>query len=1060
MKGFDMSLALSSVHIWTKFAKAFILLCFFVVNVSVGFAIDVTQVSHHTNGIRPKISFMRDPGNTLKIADIVKLRNENKFDDLKDVTSLGYSNDGIWMEFQLHNTSNLREDLFVEISYPIIDYVDFYVVGEDGKIEREHLVGQSRYREPQFNLYPNPNMPFSLEPQSSKSIYVKIKSLTTLNTSVLIWSKDVFIVKTIHDRIFYGLFYGGMLALIIYNLFLAFSTRDKVYFIYVAFLTVNSLFYAAWNGLGNVYLWANFPSTSASWLPTMWAACIALGVEFCIGFLDLRKHLPKWVKPLKVMSTIAFAISLIAFFFPETRPARLIAATMLPVVITVMTAGFILSRRGVRQARIYLVGWSIFLVASTYATLGVVGIVPFMEFTRFVPQAGNFFEVLVFSIGLGDKINAEKKARHIAQREMIESLSKVNKNLEELVEKGKSITSQSSLKGLDAELKSAIAHTVGDGCDASVRFAKDCFVDESIKPGFYEIDAQGSAKAVATETNEDTPWLLTDPRHNVALAKVYLSNKTLNEQAEQRLKSFMLHASSALSTVRLQKSLDLLDARTQEMRGVFNLIKQGIFTLNAELNIKGDYSPALEDILGRKTLTGQNFIDIMRSHAKLNQEDLDRLYSVLAMGVGYDVILFDTQKNLLPKEFVYTLEGSEKILEADWLPILASDGDTIDRYLVTLRDVTSVRALQMESDKARDSLKLIGEVIECGPQGFAQFVEGSAHALQKIQNACKGGVCDVKKVKDVLHSMKGDARTRGLNTFSTVIHDVETSIAELLSNEEVENPEIQIRAILNRVPDALEQYRQTAYDKLHMKSGGDDLMLKTVEAHLLTLTSHKRGETLSSALQESALQLANNAGINCLARICSDMNRYLNKVKDKKGVLVNLFVTDAQDGIFSAEAYKVLETSFTHLLTNSLDHGLGGKAGTIYFASEFANGRLKLRFSDSGKGLNLGRILSKAQELKLVPAGATPTDDEIAAFIFASEFSTAGEVTETSGRGVGMSAVRQGIVELGGSISIQWKAPQINGFRTFEFVIDVPVSGASIPFLYPVSNDSAKRQSA
>lgn len=124
-----------------------------------------------------------------------------------------------------------------------------------------------------------------------------------------------------------------------------------------------------------------------------------------------------------------------------------------------------------------------------------------------------------------------------------------------------------------------------------------------------------------------------------------------------------------------------------------------------------------------------------------------------------------------------------------------------------------------------------------------------------------------------------------------------------------------------------------------------------------------------------------------------------------------------------------LSDPLTHLIRNALDHGLEtpeeriavGKPaeGIIHLAAEHRSGRIFIEISDDGRGIDRNRVLAKAVERGLVERGATLTDEQIDMLIFAPGFSTASEVSDVSGRGVGMDVVRKNIQDVGGRVVVQ-----------------------------------------
>lgn len=123
-----------------------------------------------------------------------------------------------------------------------------------------------------------------------------------------------------------------------------------------------------------------------------------------------------------------------------------------------------------------------------------------------------------------------------------------------------------------------------------------------------------------------------------------------------------------------------------------------------------------------------------------------------------------------------------------------------------------------------------------------------------------------------------------------------------------------------------------------------------------------------------------------------------------------------------------LSDPLTHMIRNSMDHGLelpedreaAGKPreGTIYLSAEHSSGRIVISVSDDGCGINREKVLEKAREKGLVTAETRPTDDEIDNMILLPGFSTADQVSNVSGRGVGMDVVVSKIQNMGGRIGI------------------------------------------
>jgi len=140
------------------------------------------------------------------------------------------------------------------------------------------------------------------------------------------------------------------------------------------------------------------------------------------------------------------------------------------------------------------------------------------------------------------------------------------------------------------------------------------------------------------------------------------------------------------------------------------------------------------------------------------------------------------------------------------------------------------------------------------------------------------------------------------------------------------------------------------------------------------------------------------------------------------------FISEGEATEIDKTILERLADPLTHMLRNSVDHGLespekrraSGKAevGSVRLSAAHRSGHVVIEVSDDGAGLNRERILAKAMEKGLVPPEAKLTEAEIDNLLFAPGFSTAENVTNLSGRGVGMDVVKTTITSLGGKVGI------------------------------------------
>jgi two-component system, chemotaxis family, sensor kinase CheA len=210
-----------------------------------------------------------------------------------------------------------------------------------------------------------------------------------------------------------------------------------------------------------------------------------------------------------------------------------------------------------------------------------------------------------------------------------------------------------------------------------------------------------------------------------------------------------------------------------------------------------------------------------------------------------------------------------------------------------------------------------------------------------------------------------------------------------------------------------------------------ELIIATAGANLIAKRTRnvelqECNSTLSDLVEEvrdSALQLRMvkiGATFNRFKRVVHDVARELGKDIELK--------VSGEDTELDKTVVEKIGDPLMHLVRNAMDHGIDapdlrvqrGKPaqGTVALNAYHDSGSIVIQVGDDGGGLNREKILAKAVERGLVEAGRTMSDSEIYGLIFEPGFSTADQITNLSGRGVGMDVVKRNITALRGSVAI------------------------------------------
>lgn len=191
-----------------------------------------------------------------------------------------------------------------------------------------------------------------------------------------------------------------------------------------------------------------------------------------------------------------------------------------------------------------------------------------------------------------------------------------------------------------------------------------------------------------------------------------------------------------------------------------------------------------------------------------------------------------------------------------------------------------------------------------------------------------------------------------------------------------------------------------------------------------TISGHEDLAMLTRELQECVMAIRMQPVKSVFARI----PRLVREVSTKLDKSVRLVMSGEQTEV-DKTVIEELADPLTHMIRNAIDHGIempdarvaAGKPaeGTIQLSATHAGSNILIHVADDGGGINRERLLAKAIEKGIVPAGANLTEEEIDELLFHPGFSTAEKVTDVSGRGVGMDVVRKNIMTLGGRIQVQ-----------------------------------------
>jgi HAMP domain-containing protein/HPt (histidine-containing phosphotransfer) domain-containing protein len=425
-----------------------------------------------------------------------------------------------------------------------------------------------------------------------------------------------------------------------------------------------------------------------------------------------------------------------------------------------------------------------------------------------------------------------------------------------------------------------------------------------------------------------------------------------------------------------------LDARNGEMRLVLDHVDQGMVILSRAGVLSNERSAILQRWFGTAE-PGATLWSLLAPSS-------ESVASALAMGWGQLLdgwLPIEVCLAQLPQRFQ---DGSARHFELAYLPIVAPDG-SLDKLLVLISDVTA-RVERERSDATQaETMALFGQ-ISTDRTGFQDFLEETQATMRRLLSEQER---DVTEVLRELHTLKGNFGLFGLRSMAELVHHIEDECL----------PE-------RRAPSATHRAQlQAAWESLEGRArgflgeGGRGVTVEQGELEELRKAIDTR------ASHEELARLANRIGLAPVTpklwRIGESARRLASRLgKDGAEVVVEA------DGVKASASLAWLWQVLPHVVANAVDHGLenadersqANKSGParLTLRAQERTGALIVEIADNGRGIAWERLLGRARQLGLP---ANDNQDAVRA-LFTDGVSARDEATITSGRGIGMAAVK------------------------------------------------------
>jgi signal transduction histidine kinase len=324
--------------------------------------------------------------------------------------SYGFRENDVWLRIPIDVKVEHPEPVFLVFHYGSLDHLHLTLEQPDGtRIEQvtgdRHRVSErpAKTHELAFRFVPKPGLSIA---------WVRVSTESSLRLRSTLYTASAYVEAEAHERTILGVYAGFAILIVLYNLFVFFSTRDFNFVRYCMLIGLYSSGDLAIRGLTGYYLYPESPTFANVYIPDSMFPAMASGLWFALRFLSprtgprgLEQEYPRVYRTGQI-AMFVLLLGPLAHAFGGYHLAVTLATEAIPLwSIYLITVGALLARSGFRPAKFFLIAWSAFLVGVATQSLMSRGLLPVNAFTNYAGLLGASVQMVLLSFGLADRIN-------------------------------------------------------------------------------------------------------------------------------------------------------------------------------------------------------------------------------------------------------------------------------------------------------------------------------------------------------------------------------------------------------------------------------------------------------------------------------------------------------------------------------------------------------------------------------------------------------------------------------------------------------------------------------
>lgn len=331
------------------------------------------------------------------------------------ILNFGISARPTWLQLQLFNPSSTPINLQVVTGTTWVDSLQLSLVQAGQRLAQwqlgDSLPGASA-------VVPGIGFVVTVQvPSGNSELYLRAQSAEPLVLPFEVMSEQGFLARNLEYRFVYGLIYGFLLSLIVYNSMLFIGLRDRSYLYYSIYLSLFTLLNIAYTGHGFAWFWPDSPTLQKHAILVCMMLFGCSGLLFASSFLSLASQAPKALRLLKVISAIGITALFISLLLQDRAAEVLTAFTFALIAsLSMMLVGLITLRQRRLAGHFYLLATLCGMLGAVITTLTVWGALPFTGWNYGAIKIGIILQATLLALALSLKVRQQQTEKLQAER--------------------------------------------------------------------------------------------------------------------------------------------------------------------------------------------------------------------------------------------------------------------------------------------------------------------------------------------------------------------------------------------------------------------------------------------------------------------------------------------------------------------------------------------------------------------------------------------------------------------------------------------------------------------